>query len=289
MFSLSSHKSPTARADTLAIKAALSEILSPENGAEYWRTLGELLTGKITRDEWSDATRGILSAEAGALMLLVCSKHVDRRRAARLHNQLILAILYNTTRPSVAPPATFRHAGWHKRKREGEDAASQLALSLDPREAKRRRIKELVHSLGKRERKRIKSLALLGHPVQQTDLLQRTFGPHDSQPSSIAHIANKAALTGGACALCRLSSSYRGLLTELRRCQSAQLCHEMQALPSFDILKDRMSCGAYTAALSGGVDRSAAVLLSQALEVRPRRHIWPCPAEPALRSTSSAC
>lgn len=72
--------------------------------------------------------------------------------AVQLHNALILSVLYNTTRPSL-PPSSIRHSGWHKRKRDKD------GQSLYDRDPKRRRIKEQIMALGKRERGEIKSFA----------------------------------------------------------------------------------------------------------------------------------
>jgi hypothetical protein len=61
----------------------------------------------------------------------------------------VLAIVYNTTR--AAPPPSSRHSGWSTRKLgDGGEA--------DERDPKRRRIKEAVLALGKKERARLKSL-----------------------------------------------------------------------------------------------------------------------------------
>ena len=53
------------RADTLALKEALAELLPPEQGQDYWNALGNLLVGRITRDEWEEECRNLLSPEAG--------------------------------------------------------------------------------------------------------------------------------------------------------------------------------------------------------------------------------
>jgi hypothetical protein len=71
--------------------------------------------------------------------------------SVQLHNSLMLAIMYNTTRG--APPPGSRHSGWSTRKLGGDGSQAD-----DERDPKRRRIKETVLALGKRERARIKAL-----------------------------------------------------------------------------------------------------------------------------------
>jgi hypothetical protein len=69
----------------------------------------------------------------------------------RLHNALVLSILYNTTRPTL-PPLSVRHSGWHKRQRD------KNGFAMQDRDPKRRRIKAAVMAIGKRERAELKML-----------------------------------------------------------------------------------------------------------------------------------
>jgi hypothetical protein len=54
------------RADTLAIKEALAQYLSPQDGRLYWAALVDFLTGKITREEWDLEGRKLLGSEQGS-------------------------------------------------------------------------------------------------------------------------------------------------------------------------------------------------------------------------------
>lgn len=76
------------------------------------------------------------------------------KNIVQVHNALLLSILYNTTRPYL-PPASLRHSGWHKRRRDKDGS------KLEDRDPKRRKIKAQVMALGKRERAEIKSLAIV--------------------------------------------------------------------------------------------------------------------------------
>jgi hypothetical protein len=57
---------PGKRADTLAIKEALAQYLSPQDGRLYWAALVDFLTGKITREEWDLEGRKLLGTEEGS-------------------------------------------------------------------------------------------------------------------------------------------------------------------------------------------------------------------------------
>lgn len=72
----------------------------------------------------------------------------------RLHNALLLSLLYNTTR-STLPSSTIRHTGWHKRRRNLDGS------KLDDASPRKRRLKQIVMSLAKRDRQDVKALALV--------------------------------------------------------------------------------------------------------------------------------
>ena len=156
------------RADVLSLKTRLCALLPDELGAEYWAALCAFIQGRCTRAELSRVT----------------SLALKSHEARDLHNQLVLAILFNTTR-QTRPPAQFRHAGWHKRAPKqlrhavtvgdgegaaADDAAAQADHADDHEQhelvydlAKRReaQIKKLVMSLSKRDRAALKMLKLL--------------------------------------------------------------------------------------------------------------------------------
>ena len=239
------------RADTLALKSALADAVSPELGADYWTAFGQLLTGRITRDEWQEEFGATLTPEA-----------------TQLHNSLVLAILYNTTRPAQAPPASSRHTGWSKRKRDGDNSFA-LAQSLDPRDAKRRRVKEAVLALSKRERKRIKDLSLApadAERVPMTSDRQRLRGPATPVALKIKGMPASVYSFGRDSMSCTDASTV-GSQQDFTRCQQIALCAESKLLPDIDTLKDRMSAVAYNIGLSDGAESTAAALGVVALEV----------------------
>jgi hypothetical protein len=154
---------PTAkRANTLLLKHKLVELLPPEQGKIYWSLLCDLVTGKITREEfelgWRDhldsLSHGLIDTHTGH------NRVVDHDQLAYLHNALLLSILYNTTKPTL-PPASVAHTGWtSKRKRGGIDAQGEGpgADPLGEYARKRRRLKRLVAGMTKGEKKRLRLL-----------------------------------------------------------------------------------------------------------------------------------
>ena len=222
---------PGRRADTLAIKAKIADLLTPANGALYWAAFGSLLTGKITAAEFELEIGHLLSDEG-----------------AQLHNALVLAVLYNTTRPTLAPPPSARHAGWSRRRRradgeDGGDPALALARSLDPREVKRRRLHEVVRSLSRRDRQRIRDTALVDVPAAPTASSSR-------------------------------SASSRGKLIpataqgDYAQAKAARWSSASGQLPDRDVMHNRLGLVAFESGLPAGADPAVAGLMSLALEVR---------------------
>jgi hypothetical protein len=80
----------------------------------------------------------------------------------RLHNAILLSILYNTTLPNP-PPSSLRHSGWQKRKRAVDGSKVE---DTDP---KRRAYKAAVMALGKRERAEIKLKASVKREVDEVE------------------------------------------------------------------------------------------------------------------------
>lgn len=77
-----------------------------------------------------------------------------RRPPVKLHNALVLSIVYNTTRPYL-PPTSIRHSGFHTRgskKRARDPPPSELE------EKRKRLLKDAVMALGRRERGEVKLL-----------------------------------------------------------------------------------------------------------------------------------
>lgn len=91
----------------------------------------------------------------------------------KLHNALVLSIVYNTTRPYL-PPTSVRHSGFHPRgaKKRARDPAYFGAAGegeggpVTELELKRQRlVKETVMALGRRERGEVKLLGAAGAGV----------------------------------------------------------------------------------------------------------------------------
>lgn len=75
----------------------------------------------------------------------------------KLHNALVLSIVYNTTRPFL-PPTSIRHSGFHPRgsKKRARDPASGPTTEYE--EKRKRFLKDAVMALGRRERGDVKLL-----------------------------------------------------------------------------------------------------------------------------------
>ncbi|GAA97988.1 uncharacterized protein L969DRAFT_84527 [Mixia osmundae IAM 14324] len=264
------------RADTLGIKDRLASLLPPDQGLVYWTSLVDFLTGKLSRDEFEEATQSALRRGGP--------------EAAELHTALILSVLFNTSRSSATPSS--RHSGWSKRRRlEGDD--------LLERDSQRARLRNQVMSLGKRERARLKQLNTI-------DLAQSANAASKAKVNGTLPAASPTSPT-------RLGADGQALLAKPRveivkpgsakakegpvfpnaevstqdynRWQQAPLCLESKRLPDHESLTDRMSLIACDSGLSAGVDKPAVSLMLLAVErhirtlltsaldvVRPSRH-----------------
>lgn len=179
------------RANTLLIKHKLVELLPQELGEIYWSLLCNLITGKITREEFELGWNEHLAAAsdgAGLIDSTAGRQHaIDHDELAYLHNALLLSILYNTTKPTL-PPGNVAHTGWtSKRKRGGIDDLGDGpgADPLGEHACKRRRLKRLVAGMTKGEKKRLRLL-----------LNNRDKKGHDALhfPPAIESIAEKTRL-----------------------------------------------------------------------------------------------
>jgi hypothetical protein len=65
------------RADTLALKQRLAELMPLEQGELYWEAFGSFLTGKSTREEFERSTGDLLKDEIG--------KHISPARSLQAH------------------------------------------------------------------------------------------------------------------------------------------------------------------------------------------------------------
>ncbi|KAI5476373.1 hypothetical protein MNV49_007822 [Pseudohyphozyma bogoriensis] len=230
---------PRQRADLLKLKARLASLLPPEEGQEYWAALVGFITGKINRHELGSIMDRVLGTKG---------------EAVQLHNALLLAILYNTTRTTL-PPSAVRHAGWHKRHRDKD------GFKLEDRDPKRRKLKAAVMAIGKRERAEIKTLGL-GRKEVDLD----AEGPGMGLAAALDSRGGAVDAEGLPLALVSDKPASAELLEEYRRCLKAPLCCDSKLLPDIDTLKDRMSLIAYENGLDGGADARVAALGVQAIE-----------------------
>ncbi|KAF0508264.1 transcriptional co-activator [Gigaspora margarita] len=124
------------RIDTYQIKRQLTEFLG-DNAHPYWDAFKKFIYCKIRRQDFERIVRPSLDRE-----------HLE------LHNMLLLGILNNCLCNDPPPPQN--HPVTQQKKRGREDELHEQSDGLpDP---KKRRIKELVMSLPREERERIKSL-----------------------------------------------------------------------------------------------------------------------------------
>ncbi|CAG8502935.1 16170_t:CDS:2 [Cetraspora pellucida] len=124
------------RIDTYQIKQQLTEFLG-DNAHPYWDAFKKFIYCKIRRQDFERIVRPSLDSE-----------HLE------LHNMLLLGILNNCLCNDPPPPQNYPVTQPRKRGRDDE-FHEQSDGSPDP---KKRRIKELVMSLPREERERIKSL-----------------------------------------------------------------------------------------------------------------------------------
>jgi hypothetical protein len=76
------------------------------------------------------------------------------RPPVKLHNALVLSIVYNTTRPYL-PPTSIRHSGFHPR---GSKKRARDPPPTELEEKRKRLLKDAVMALGRRERGEVKLL-----------------------------------------------------------------------------------------------------------------------------------
>ncbi|GAA5837459.1 hypothetical protein JCM11251_002112 [Rhodosporidiobolus azoricus] len=271
---------PPKRADVVSLKLRLAALLPPNKGELYWNALCEFVQGRVTRGELDEAM----------------GKAFGRRRgeAVKLHNALLLSILYNTTRPFL-PPSSVRHNGFHPRGAKkrgllgygdgdavegGEDAAS---------EKRRRLVKSAVMALGRRERAELKMLAQggaagegkgkkgklggigLGEEEEERWKRRREFGRiSEAVGGTSVGVAGELESDG---VPKRLREKERDgavlpatFPQDFRRLAQTPLCCETRMLPDQETTRDRMLMVAYEDGLVEGVESRAATLLQSAIE-----------------------
>ncbi|CAD6584935.1 MAG: hypothetical protein CYPHOPRED_002891, partial [Cyphobasidiales sp. Tagirdzhanova-0007] len=237
------------RANTLLLKHSLVHLLSPQDGHAYWSLLCNLITARITRQEfdqgWEDQLAHTPPAISGQLDLL--------------HHALLLSILYNTCTPTL-PPASVSHQGWTSMRKRGEAAmlaeGGQDPLGLIAR--KRRKLKRLVQGMTKAEKKRLREVKVKeGDEEGQGDKAAKD----NKNPST-----RSLGLYPPSAGLLKTSLTASAQQEHLR-VQAVPSALESQYLPDLQTLTDRMSAVAYASGRSAPVDPQAARLASVALDI----------------------
>ncbi|SPO28102.1 related to HFI1 - adaptor protein required for structural integrity of the SAGA complex [Ustilago trichophora] len=257
------------RADTLDLKEKLAVALG-QNGARYWQTLVQFLKGAIDRSEFEALAHKALKAE-----------HVH------LHNALILGILYNAS-ADVPGPSSRAVRRITRILPDGSTITEE-----EEEEPSRKRLRNLVAGLPRKERLRLKNLekagklganavggaAGLGWAGSAADMLEKkrkdeekrkvaedrrkvrqyksAIGAKDWKGQSIQATQQIAAVRG------KLSFSAQQAVA---RALQAPLCVESKHLPDLDAIKDRMTLLAVENGMPGGVQPQAAAMVLSALQ-----------------------
>ncbi|GAA5897257.1 hypothetical protein JCM5296_000983 [Sporobolomyces johnsonii] len=265
---------PPKRADVVSLKLRLAALLPTHAGQAYWNALTEFVLGRINRVELGE-------------VLARCFKGESKAEAVKLHNALVLSILYNTTRPYL-PPSSIRHTGFLPRgkKRALNGFTGPLTAA---QEQKRRKLKESVMSLGRRERGEIKLLGSAaaaqggagvgkkGKGVEQDEEERRERARRVRRGEGLAG-AMGASRGGGADV--EPDGVPKGLKERERegvalpptlpqdylRLVQTPLCCESRMLPDADTLQDRMLLIAYEEGMVEGVEARTAGLVSGAID-----------------------
>ncbi|KAG0663719.1 hypothetical protein C6P46_002288 [Rhodotorula mucilaginosa] len=271
---------PSRRTDLVSLKLRLAELLTPEQGTLYWSGLADFFTGRINRNEWDDIMKRAFGRD-----------RTKRQQALKLHNALVLSIVYNTTRPYL-PPTSIRHSGFHPR---GSKKRARDPPPTELEEKRKRLLKDAVMALGRRERGEVK---LLGATSGGVASAAGTTGAGSGQVKTKGQMMAAAdeerkrkrraaealseavggtsrggggSVTADGVPTSLLASgkdpaTLSAIATEFHRIQQAPLCCEARLLPDGDTLHDRMLAVAYEEGLASGVEGRAAVLLSDAME-----------------------
>ncbi|GAA6007255.1 Hfi1p [Rhodotorula paludigena] len=263
---------PPKRHDTLQLKLRLAQLLPEDHGAVYWAGLADFMTGHITRQEWDDVLERAFTRDP-----------LIRDQAIKLHNALLLSILYNTTRPFL-PPSSVRHSGFHPRgakKRIFEHAGGEDDGGL-VEEKRRRLVKDRVMALGRRERGDLKLLGSASAAVAHKGKLAKESAADEERrrrrlnPLSEA-VGGASRGGGGRVDLDNVPAALRdreregkalppSLPHDYTRLVQAPLCCESRLLPDADTLRDRMLALAYEEGMVEGVEGRVAGLVQGAIE-----------------------
>ena len=231
------------RANTLLLKHKLADLLTPEQGEVYWSLLCNLLTAKITREEFELGWAEHLSEAEAAL---------GPGELEYMHNSLLFSILYNTSKPTL-PPAGVSHQGWNSKRKRGALDTGDTPDPLGDLARKRRRVKKLVQGMTKAEKKRLKhlltnkkeepivpwsSLASSGFALETAEKTRSGLMPSSAglkPPNSGQSIS----ITGWK--LCIDIDTTAALQQDLSRVSAAPSCSESRELPDLQTLNDRKS------------------------------------------------
>ncbi|GAA6012184.1 hypothetical protein JCM10207_002751 [Rhodosporidiobolus poonsookiae] len=271
---------PPKRADVVSLKLRLAGLLSPARGELYWTALGEFVLGRITRGELDEAMGRAFKGN-------------HRGEAVKLHNALLLSILYNTTRPHL-PPSSIRHSGFLPRgaRKRSSGTGGDDDGADDPASDKRRRlVKMRVMALGRRERGEVKLLGSASASGEGGKKPSRSGADDDEQrrkqrreQGRISEAVGGTSRGGargevgeagvGAEGLPRALREREAdgaalppnLAQEYRRLVQLPMCCESRVLPDTDTLHDRMTALTYEEGLPDGVEGRAAGLVQGAIE-----------------------
>ncbi|TKY89927.1 hypothetical protein EX895_001225 [Sporisorium graminicola] len=273
---LSSATSPAAqaphrpiRADTLDLKQKLAVALG-QNGTRYWQTLVQFLKGAIDRTEFEALAHKALKTE-----------HIH------LHNALILGILYNAS-ADVPGPSSRAARRITRLLPDGTTVTEE-----EEEEPSRKRLRNLVAGLPRKERLRLKNLekagklganavggaASLGWAGSAADMLEKKR--KDEEKRKVAEERRKVRQYKSAIgakdwkgqavqatqqiAAVRTKLSFSAQQAVMRAMQ-APLCVESKHLPDLDGIKDRMTLLAVENGMPGGVQPQAAAMVLSALQ-----------------------
>ncbi|GAA5944589.1 TADA1 family protein [Sporobolomyces koalae] len=281
---------PPKRADLISIKQRLALLFStsntiattaaagggaggpnPEGGEVYWNSLTEFLLGKITRIELGEVLEKCFEQ---------FEHQEDKVQAINLHNALLLAILYNTTRPTL-PSSSIRHAGFNPRGTKKRNVLSILGNGIgtgydvaeedtELQHHRRKKVKQVVMRVGKRERAEIKTLgnqvATVKKEDDTTEALGQLLRTSRGGQGEVTDNGLPKSLQDG---IDRQGASLPTNFTqEYNRLVQTPLCCESRSLPDSESLRDRMLLIAYEEGMTNGVDQSGvSVLLADALDL----------------------
>ncbi|KAJ1912996.1 hypothetical protein H4219_005394 [Mycoemilia scoparia] len=232
------------RYDLLQLKGQLAEALG-DDGPSYWEALRKFVQGKLNRQEF----------DFYANLYLPDNK-------AQLHNRFILATIHNAQTP-VLPPSGQRSEGFKPlssqagadgmggksgaRDSSGGAGGNKRNVKVLLEDPQWRRIKEMVKSLSKPERRTIKQL------------LKRP----NMTPKAAEEAIRKLRPVVLPLPISQLPPTYP---IDMAKGVMAPLCYDTKSTPDAEALRHRMIALALENGLNGGVTESSVGLLLCALD-----------------------